>query len=639
MAARKARSARRFRARGWDGGQGQMPRRLLAVLAVAIAALYATMFATGNLKPRLAIDLAGGTSVVYQATPEKGGTITQSAMSTAVTIMQARANGYGVTDASVTQEGSNTIQAELPGENSQQVVQELGKTALLYFRPVLNEAQGTAASPSPSASGSASSSASPSASASTSAASSASASASSSASAQSESMSLKQDAASSPSASTAASTSAAASSSPSASASPSASSSAPTETTSQTAADAAFSSLVCTTAAKQNTAYKNAAAQPSTDYVVSCDSQGIKYELGPSLVSGTDVTSAQATTVQAQGTATGAWQVVLNFDKKGAGEFSTATQQLYSEYQSQSGSGQFAIVLDGQVISAPVVNQGAITGGTAQITGSTITQSYAQQLATQLNYGHLPLTFSTSDIAIVSPTLGGSELQGGLIAGAIGLILVFGYVFLYYRGLAVVAISSLVIAGALTYSLAVLLGPLMGFTLSLEGIAGLIVAIGITADSFVVFFERLRDEVREGRTLRTAVEHGWRRARRTIVASDLVSILAAVVLYVMSIGTVKGFAFTLGLSTVIDLVVVFMFTKPMITLLAHTEFFGGGHKWSGLDPERLGGKRVAWTAGPAAPAGRRMTIAERRRAAEAGEAPPDEGRDETVSDDTKRVDA
>ena len=167
------------------------------------------------------------------------------------------------------------------------------------------------------------------------------------------------------------------------------------------------------------------------------------------------------------------------------------------------------------------------------------------------------------------------------------------YCLLYYRGLAVVAVSSLIIAGVLVFEAVILLGKYQSFALQLSGIAGLIVAIGITADSFVVFFERLRDEVRDGRTLRTAVERGWKRARRTVLVSDTVSFLAAALLWYFSLGEVKGFAFTLGLTTIIDVVVVFLFTKPMVTLLARTKFFGRGHRYSGLDPVRLGA-RTPW---------------------------------------------
>ena len=632
MAARKTRG-RRSGPRGWvaRGGSGQRPALPLAFLAGLIVVLYGVMFGIGNLTPRLAIDLAGGTSAIYTASPAPGThSIPAGAVGEAVTIMQERVNAFGVSEAQVSQQGSSTIQVEIPGHNSQDLVNQIGSTARLYFRPVLQEDQATpSATPSPSASGSASGSPAPSASSSSTAkaSSSASPSASAKASGQAESMQKLNDAASaSGSASPAASASGAASGSPSASATPSASSSGGAASASETKAEAAYATINCT----NSTATKTASLALPTDYIATCDTtKQIKYLLGPSEVSGTDVKSAQSVPVTANGTVTGGWQVILNFDAKGTKDFATATQELYSEYSSQSGTGQFAIVLDGVVQSAPAVNQGAITGGQAQITGQ-FTQSQTDELATVLNYGALPLQFSVSQVSIVSPTLGGDALQGGLIAGAIGLGLVFLYVVLYYRGLSAVAISSLLIAALVTYASAVLLGPLMGFTLSLAGVAGLIVAIGITADSFVVFFERLRDEVREGRTLRTAVEHGWTRARRTIVASDFVSFLAAAVLYLMSIGSVKGFAFTLGLTTVIDILVVFTFTKPLITILARTEFFGGGHPWSGLDPDRLGGKRSGWSGGPA----KRVTIAERRRAEQAAAQAGADGDEAMSSEET-----
>ncbi|HZU57576.1 MAG TPA: protein translocase subunit SecD [Actinocrinis sp.] len=604
-------------------------------MAVLVVALYATMFGTGNTKPHLAIDLAGGTSAVFTASPAPGtNTIPAGAMGTAVTIMSERVNAFGVSEAQVSQQGSNTIQVEIPGHNSQTLVDQVGRMALLYFRPVIQSAAASAmasTSPSPSASGSPAPSASSSAKASSSAAPKASASASAKASGQAEKLTTLKDAASS---STSPAASASSTAKASASATPSASSSASTAASaSESKAAATFATLNCASKTVANAAAKAAANALPSDYVATCDKDNTaKYLLGPAEVAGTDVKSASATPVMAGQTVTSNWQINLTFDAKGTSEFATATQQLYQQYTSQSGSGQFAIVLDGVVESAPAVNQGAITGGQAQITG-TFSQTDADNLATVLNYGALPLRFDISQVSIVSPTLGGHELSGGLLAGAVGLGLVFLYVIFYYRGLASIAISSLIVAALLTYSSAVLLGPLMGFTLSLAGVAGLIVAIGITADSFVVFFERLRDEVREGRTLRTAVEHGWHRARRTIIASDFVSFLAAAVLYLMSIGSVKGFAFTLGLTTVIDIVVVFLFTKPLITLAARSEFFGGGHKWSGLDPERLGGTRIAFRA-PAGAGGKRMTIAERRRAAEQAAADANG----VQSDETKRVD-
>jgi preprotein translocase subunit SecD len=263
-------------------------------------------------------------------------------------------------------------------------------------------------------------------------------------------------------------------------------------------------------------------------------------------------------------------------------------------------------VLDGKVVSAPVVNQ-PIPNGSGQITGpgGSFTHGQATSLTNVLKYGAVPLAFVPQSTTSISPQLGASQLTAGLIAAAIGLLLVVLYSVLYYRGLAFVSVLSLATAALITWLAVIMLSKYQGYTLSLAGVAGLIVAIGITADSFVVYFERLRDEVREGRSLRAAVERGWQRARRTILVSDTVSFLAALLLYIIAIGDVRGFAFTLGLTTLIDIVVVFLFTKPMVSLLARTEFFGRGHKWSGLDPARLGakspwrGSRVA-TARPAA---------------------------------------
>jgi preprotein translocase subunit SecD len=225
--------------------------------------------------------------------------------------------------------------------------------------------------------------------------------------------------------------------------------------------------------------------------------------------------------------------------------------------------------------------------GTAQIQG-TFTQNQGQSLANVLNYGALPLTFQKISVESVSAQLGATQLHTGLLAGLVGLLLVVIYAFLYYRGLGIVSVSSLAIAGLVSYLAVVLLSVYESFAMSLAGIAGLIVAIGITADSFVVYFERLRDEVREGKSLRTAVERGWQRARRTILVSDTVSFIAAAVLYKFAVTDVQNFAFTLGLTTVVDIIVVFLFTKPMITILARTKFYGQGHKLSGLDPARLG---------------------------------------------------
>jgi preprotein translocase subunit SecD len=321
-----------------------------------------------------------------------------------------------------------------------------------------------------------------------------------------------------------------------------------------------------------------------------------KYLLGPAAVDGTDVKKAQAV-FDTQGAA--GWQVQMNFTSAGSKKFADITGQLAKNQQPQN---EFAIVLDGNVVSSPFV-QSAITGGQAEITGR-FTQQEAQSLSNMLSYGALPLSFKEETVTTVTAALGGEQLHAGLLAGAIGLALVVIYLVAYYRGLSLVAMASLMISAILTYVIMSLLGPAIGFALNLPAVCGAIVAIGITADSFIVYFERIRDEIREGRSLRPAVERAWPRARRTILVSDFVSFLAAAVLFIVTVGKVQGFAFTLGLTTVLDVVVVFFFTKPLMTLLARRKFFADGHKWSGLDPKGLGAKpplrRTRRSAGPAA---------------------------------------
>jgi preprotein translocase subunit SecD len=331
--------------------------------------------------------------------------------------------------------------------------------------------------------------------------------------------------------------------------------------------------------------------------MLACDDQGQKFLLGPAIIEGTQINSANASIPQNQIN----WSVQLSFDSSARSTFGRVTTML--DDQQGSGpyrGGQFAIVLDSQVISYAGVNE-PILNGSAEITGNFDQQS-AQSLANSLKYGALPLTFRTESVEEEGPELASDQLKAGIVAGIIGLLLVVAYCLMYYRGLGLVVISSLIVAGAITYALVLLLGSWIGFTLTLPGIAGLIVAIGITADSFIVYFERLRDEVRGGRTLRTAVEAGWVRARLTILAADTVSFLAALVLYIFAIGVVKGFAFALGLTTLVDVVIVFLFTKPVVTLLARTKFFGDGHRFSGLDSRHLGVDRLPAVRGPRRPA-------------------------------------
>jgi preprotein translocase subunit SecD len=317
--------------------------------------------------------------------------------------------------------------------------------------------------------------------------------------------------------------------------------------------------------------------------VVSCDRTGTaKYILAPAQVLGNMVSEASAA-IDQQGAA--GWFVSLDFNGEGATKFGALTQAVTGLAAPQN---QVAIVLDGLVVSAPRINE-AITGGSAQITGN-FTQKEASNLANVLKYGALPLAFDQGEVLQVSPTLGSDQLNAGLLAGLIGFILVFIYSMFYYKLLGIVTVLSLLVASGVTYLAILLLGEWIGFTLTLAGIAGIIVAVGITADSFVVYFERLRDEVREGRSIRSAAETGWIKARRTIIVSDMVSMIASVLLYFFAVGGVRGFAFTLGLTTLVDLLVVFLFTHPLVSLMTRMKFFANGHRLSGFSQKSLGMK-------------------------------------------------
>jgi preprotein translocase subunit SecD len=316
--------------------------------------------------------------------------------------------------------------------------------------------------------------------------------------------------------------------------------------------------------------------------LVTCDDQGIKYLLSPSLIEGTELAGAEAGIPQSQFD----WVVSLDFDDSGTAKFTEISRALFGTEK------QFAIVLDGQVLSAPTMDA-VITNGRAEISGN-FTEQSATSLATSLKFGALPIAFEPDPpVETVGPSLAGNQLSAGLWAGGLGLLLVMIYCLFYYRGLGLVVIASLGVAAAATYALVLLLSESANFTLSLPGIAGLIVAVGITADSFIVYFERIRDEMRDGKSMPVAVEAGWARARATCVAADAVSLLAALVLYIFAAGVVKGFAFALGLSTLIDLVVFFWFTHPMVSWLAKYRFFNSGHRLSGLSAETLGVDSIA----------------------------------------------
>ncbi|QLJ01399.1 protein translocase subunit SecD [Streptomyces sp. NEAU-sy36] len=588
--------------KGRSASAQSKPGRSLALILIAIVALTGGMFASGHTTPRLGIDLAGGTSITLKAKADQGSAINKANMDTAVDIMNRRVNGLGVSEAEVQTQGNDNIIVNIPrGTNSKEAQQQVGTTAKLYFRPVLaSEPSGAAASPSPSGSPSGSPTtgsspkpgSSPSASASTGQKASSSSSSSPTASATTQGRAvtdaLKAGSTPSPSATPTGGSSSKAKATPSPSASAGGGDTAKLQ--------AQYAALDCTKPDDRAKAGNNAKPGEPT---IACGKVGknyYKYVLGPAAVDGTEVKKAQAV-FDTQGAS--GWQVQMTFNSTGAKKFADITGELA---KNQAPQNEFGIVLDGEVVSSPYVSQ-AITGGQAEISGS-FTQQDAQSLANMLSYGALPLSFQEQSVTTVTAALGGQQLHAGLLAGAIGLALVVLYLVIYYRGLSLVAMASLVVSAILTYVIMSLLGPTIGFALNLPAVCGAIVAIGITADSFIVYFERIRDEIREGRSLRPAVERAWPRARRTVLVSDFVSFLAAAVLFIVTVGKVQGFAFTLGLTTLLDVVVVFLFTKPLMTLLARRPFFANGHKWSGLDPKSLGVKpplrRTRRTAGPAA---------------------------------------
>ncbi|MFP5359406.1 MAG: protein translocase subunit SecD [Actinomycetes bacterium] len=594
-------------------------RRALTWLGAIVVGLYGLLalgVVTGGASwtPSLALDLAGGREIVLTPTLIEGSeqTVDQSDLDQAVDIIRRRIDASGVAEAEISTQGQNIVVA-LPGNPSDETVALVRQSAQLQFRPVLVAGAPTAstitdpsATPSPEASASTEPSAEPSD------APSAEASAVPEASASAE-PTAEATASAQPSAEPSAS--------PSAGATPDAT---PTDASSldwvTTEVQERYDALDCTL--PENLSGVTPGDPAAADVV--CDQYGLaKYILGPVEMDGSDIDTATAgPELSQQGTLTGRYEVRLELTNDGGEIFADITERISTL---ESPRDQFAMVLDGVVISAPGVDQ-TITGGQASITG-TFTQETSQQLANQLKFGALPITLEVQSEQQISATLGADQLQKGLIAGAIGLVLVVIYSLIQYRALGLVTVGSLVIAGGLTYVLIALLSWLIDYRLSLAGVAGLIVAIGVTADSFIVYFERVRDELREGRSLNAAIEHGWRRARRTILASDAINLLAAVVLYVLAVGGVRGFAFTLGLTTIVDVVVVMLFTHPILVLLGKTKFFGSGHPWSGLDPRQLGRDTIYKGRGRVAINPTQPTLAERKAAAAATAGARPEGED------------
>jgi preprotein translocase subunit SecD len=492
-----------------------------------------------SFTPKLALDLQGGTQVILSPLLLDGQAVTPEQLDQAVSIIRQRVDASGVSESQVITQGDRNIIVSIPGVPDENTLALIKASAKLEFRAVLVTSTGAASS------------------------------------------TVDESATTVEGESTDGATP---------SEEPTAEAAAPNVPTA-TPTDPSDLNWVSLELQKQFDALDCASAfrEPGqvddpTIPLITCDTSGTqKFILGPVEVEGANISDASNGTVQSStGASTNTWAVNLDFNETGSQAFADVTQRLFPLTAPRN---QFAITLDGYVITAPAT-QAVITGGSAQITGN-FDRDSSKVLADQLKYGSLPIGFEVQSQENISASLGSEQLTNGVIAAIIGMILVVGYSVFQYRGLAIVTLGSLIVFAILVYLVVALLSWRQGFRLSLAGVTGLIVSIGITVDSFIVFFERVRDEIREGRSLETAVENGWRKGIRTILASDMVSFTAAVTLFLLTVGNVRGFAFTLGLTTLIDLVVVVLFTYPMLQLLARTRFFSSGHPWSGFDSKSL----------------------------------------------------
>lgn len=558
----------------------------LLVVFVAFAGLITgatlTKVPGATFVPQLALDLQGGTQVILKPTISSGQAASAEQLAQAVDIIRQRIDSTGVSESQIVTQGEGkdaAIVVSIPGKPSESTLELIKASAKLEFRPVLVAGAGVSALVTPAATA----------------------------------KNPKPTPTLPPSTPLATSTAA------------------PTDNSDlnwvSAELQAQYEALDCSAQFRE----PGQVDDPKMP-LVTCDrDRTSKFILGPVELDGTQISKAVSSAVTTSaGSATGQYAVDLTFNDKGKDAFGKITTRLFPLTAPRN---QFAVTIDGYIVTAPAI-QAVITAGTAQITGG-FTSETATALANQLKYGSLPIGFQVQSQENISATLGTQQLQNGLFAGAIGLLLVFIYSLFQYRALASVTIGSLAVAAGLTYLAITLLSWRMDYRLSLAGVAGLIVAIGITADSFIVYFERVRDELREGRPLSVAVSVGWKRAWRTILVSDVVSLLAAGTLYFLTVGNVRGFAFTLGLTTIIDLLVVTLFTVPMLALLANLKFFASGSKWSGFEINSSGGERYTGRGGfrsvdstiarnkkSTGEATKRQTIAERKAAGanrEAGE--------------------
>ncbi|BAW93215.1 protein-export membrane protein SecD [Actinomyces sp. Chiba101] len=583
---------------------------LLLILAVGFGALaFGSATKRTTMTPGLALDLEGGTQIILTPTTTDGSEISDEDVNQAIEVIRQRVDASGVAEAQISRQGGQNIVVALPGTPSEATLDLVRKAAVLYFRPVIRIIQGNATQIAE----------------------------------QRNQLAAQQNQAAPAAPTDAAATDAA--SAPSAD--PSASPTIPTTTPEQVATQAAdvngdgtisedplpatsddnssdawiTEKMIYDATMLDCTAPENLTgeAQDPSKAVISCDKQGngTAYILGPADIAGTDIaTAVSGTETTEHGGTTNNWGVSVEFNSTGTDQFAAVSERLLAYRDAaraaqrpagangaptsttDSQKARFAIVLDGLTIMSSGFRDSVtspITDGRVRIDIGQGGEARAQSntLANQLSFGALPINFTVQSEQQISATLGTEQLRNGLIAGFIGFLLIIVYLAWQYRGLSLVAVASLIIAAVGTYLVIALLSWFIGYRLSLAGVAGLIISIGITMDSFIIYFERVRDEVRNGRTLIAAVDEGWKHARQTIVVSDAVNLVASVVLYVLAVGGVQGFAFTLGVTTVVDLAVIFGFTHPLMVWILRFRFFGEGHRLSGLDPEHLGARSLA----------------------------------------------
>jgi len=496
---------------------------LQLTLAIAIVLVPLAAVIVSNTTPQLGLDLQGGISVVLA--PKAGTNVKSDTLGQAVNIIRNRVDSLGVAEPDVSRQGNDII-VDLPGvKNQQQALDIVGQTAELRFRPVL----GTL----PPESSSATTTTAPGATTTTAAG------ASTSSTAQKGEVLEAQATTTSAPATTA------------------------------TTAKAGTAATTATTAPATTTTTQNLQNVPTTpdtpgQNVVlpirkDSDNGGNRLSLGPELMTGKDVKTADARFESGTG-----WDVHLSFTSDGFSKFNKIAAQYVGK--------QIAIVLDGVVQSYPVIKDANFTTNDVVISGN-FKESEAKSLALVLRYGALPVALERQTVQEVSPSLGKDQLRSGIFAGLLGLALVALYMLLYYRLLGMVIWAGLLMSAGALYALTCWLGSAIGLTLTLSGVTGIIVSVGITVDSYVVYFERLKDEVRSGKTIRSSLDRGFARSFRTILAADLVSLIAAALLYWLAVGSVRGFAFFLGLSTLLDVFVSYFFMHPLVSIIGRKETF------------------------------------------------------------------